>query len=290
LKLNQSDTTNPFYIISHFQAKPLLAGQRTGQETLSTSLDLGLSSVEVSLTGQGVGLPDGSMLSWEDVQIVKDNESACFNIEDGRPEKIHFFSTEFNRVYSLMPTRKAPTMLISGIPMHRIKNVDPWQDTQEKVKAIAPVSGRVLDTATGLGYTAIAAAESAEWVTTIELDPTVLELCRLNPWSQKLFDESRIEQRIGDAWDVIETLEEESYARILHDPPTFSLAGHLFSGDFYRELYRVLRRHGRLFHYIGDPNSKSGRNTTRGVVKRLQEAGFGRVVPTPKAFGVTAYK
>ena len=127
-------------------------------------------------------------------------------------------------------------------------------------------------------------------MTTIELDPTVLELCRLNPWSQKLFDSSRIEQRIGDAWDVIETLEEESYSRILHDPPTFSLAGHLFSGDFYRELYRVLRRNGRLFHYIGDPNSKSGRNTTRGVIKRLKEAGFKQVIPKSRAFGVAAYK
>jgi hypothetical protein len=230
------------------------------------------------------------MLGWEDVTAVSENENTCYVVEDGRLEKIQFFSETLNRVYSLYPTEKAPTMLISGIPMHRIKGVNPVQDTNEKVKSIAPLTGKVLDTATGLGYTAIAAAETAESVTTIELDPTVLELCRLNPWSQRLFDNPGIDQRIGDAWDVIETLPDESYGRILHDPPTLSLAGHLYSADFYRELYRVLKRNSRLFHYIGDPASKSGRNTTRGVIRRLQEAGFNRVVPKPKAFGVAAYK
>ncbi|MFZ0544055.1 MAG: methyltransferase domain-containing protein [Candidatus Promineifilaceae bacterium] len=278
------------YVLSHFQAQTLLKAYQGSLTILAVSLDLGISSVEISLKGTGVELPDGSMLGWEDVTAVSQNENACYLVEDGRLEKIQFFSETLNRVYTLYPTSSAPTMLISGIPMHRIKGVDPMQDTHEKIKSIAPLTGTVLDTATGLGYTAIAAAETAESVTTIELDPTVLELCRLNPWSQKLFDHPRIEQLIGDTWDVIETLPDESYSRILHDPPVFSLAGHLYSGDFYRELFRVLKRNGRLFHYIGDPNSKSGRNTTRGVIKRLQEAGFGRVVHKPKAFGVAAYK
>jgi predicted methyltransferase len=52
----------------------------------------------------------------------------------------------------------------------------------------------------------------------------------------------------------------------------------------------VLRRGGRLFHYIGDLDSKSGRTVVRGAVRRLQEAGFSRVVRHPKAFGVVAYK
>ena len=70
----------------------------------------------------------------------------------------------------------------------------------------------------------------------------------------------------------------------------FSLAGELYSGEFYRHLYRVLARKGRLFHYIGDLESRSGRNVARGVVRRLQEAGFSRVVRRPEAFGVVAYK
>jgi len=52
----------------------------------------------------------------------------------------------------------------------------------------------------------------------------------------------------------------------------------------------VLKRGGRLFHYIGDPNSKASGNVTKGVMRRLQDAGFKRVVRRPEAFGVVAYK
>lgn len=278
------------YVISHFQATPLLYAYKRGFASATISLSLEINAVEVTLSNIGVELPDGTIVSWKDVTAVSENENACYVLENGRPEKIQFFSETLNRAYTLYPTETAPTMLISGIPMHRIKGISPDQSSRAMVNAIAPVTGPVLDTATGLGYTAIAAAETAESITTIEIDPTVLEICKLNPWSQDLFTNPRIEQRIGDTWDVIETLPDSSYTHILHDPPTFSLAGHLFSGDFYRELYRVLKRNGRLFHYIGDPNSKSGGNITRGVIKRLKEAGFSRVTPKPKAFGVTAYK
>jgi predicted methyltransferase len=174
--------------------------------------------------------------------------------------------------------------------MHRIKDVDPWQDTQRKIAAIAPVSGAVLDTATGLGYTAILAARSAESVTTIELDPGAQAMARLNPWSQELFTSPKITQIMGDAYEAAPTLASESFERIIHDPPTFSLAGELYSGAFYRELYRILKRGGRLFHYIGDPNSKASGGVTRGALKRLQEAGFTRIVRRPEAYGVVGYK
>ena len=45
-----------------------------------------------------------------------------------------------------------------------------------------------------------------------------------------------------------------------------------------------------MFHYIGDPNSRTGASATKGVVRRLQEAGFSRIVLKPDAFGVTAYR
>ncbi|HAT44563.1 MAG TPA: spermine synthase, partial [Ktedonobacter sp.] len=47
---------------------------------------------------------------------------------------------------------------------------------------------------------------------------------------------------------------------------------------------------GRLFHYIGDLNSKSSGTVSKGVVRRLQEAGFTRVVRKSEAYGVVAYK
>lgn len=95
-------------------------------------------------------------------------------------------------------------------------------------------------------------------------------MARLNPWSQELFNNPKITQLMGDAYEVVPTFEDESFGRIIHDPPTFSLAGDLYSGVFYRELYRILKRGGRL----GDPNSKASGGVTRGALRRLQEAGF----------------
>ena len=51
--------------------------------------------------------------------------------------------------------------------------------------------------------------------------------------------------------------------------------GGLYSGEFYRELARVLRHRGRLFHYTGAPNRlTSGRDVTREVARRLKASGF----------------
>ena len=181
-------------------------------------------------------------------------------------------------------------MLIAGFVMHRIKDVDPMQDTLRKIAAISPIVGRVLDTATGLGYTAIEAAKTADEVVTIELDPGAQQIARLNPWSQALFQTPKIRQIMGDAYEVVQAFEDGSFSRIIHDPPTFSLAGELYSGVFYQQLFRVLKRGGRLYHYIGDPNSKASGGVTKGALKRLKEAGFARVVRKPEAYGVVAYK
>jgi predicted methyltransferase len=181
-------------------------------------------------------------------------------------------------------------MLVAGFPMHRIKASDPLRDTHRMIAALAPIHGRVLDTATGLGYTAIELARSAASVLTIELDPAAQEIARRNPWSRELFANARIEQRTGDACQVVPTLADGTFERVLHDPPTFALAGELYSEEFYRELYRVLKRGGKLFHYIGDPNSKSGRSVTRGVMARLKYVGFAGVAKREQAFGIIASK
>lgn len=280
----------PSYVLSHYQVKPILEARRHGAGAVTTSLDLGLTEAEVFVEETGVRLPDGRVLSWSLLEEIAGSESACFLLEDEGARKIHFFSEYLNRVYALYPTPSAPTMLVSGLPMHRVKGTDPWQDTMEKIRAIAPVGGHVLDTAMGLGYTAIQAGGTAQSVTTIELDPTVVEVCRLNPWSTELFRNPRIKRLLGDAFDVVETLDEASFQRIIHDPPTFSLAGHLYSEAFYRQLYRVLRPKGRLFHYIGDLESRSGAGVARGVRQRLVSAGFRRVVDRRRAFGVVAYR
>ncbi len=277
-------------VLSHFQAQQALDARRTGVEVVEVSLDLELSQSTVLLIRDGLVLPNEQIIYWDILMQIADSASSCFVVENGAARPIQFYSELTERLYSLYPTQGAPTMLISGIPMHRIKDTDPHSDTLEKVRAIKPLVGQVLDTATGLGYTAIEAARTAEHVTTIELDPAALEVCRLNPWSQGLFDETKVTQVIGDSFEVVAEMEPGSFTRVIHDPPAFSLAGDLYSGDFYSELYRVMRNHSRLFHYVGDPESKSGRNITAGVMRRLEQAGFRQVRRAPRAFGVVAEK
>ena len=277
-------------VLSHFQAARLFQDFEQGKLQSAVSLDLGLTQDEVRLETGGVLFPDGQRLDWQSLQDIGRQENSCFILENSALRKIQFFSEHTGRVYSLMPTAAAPTMLVSGIPMHRIKDTDPYQDTLEKIRAARPVVGQVLDTATGLGYTAIQAAKTAQRVITIELDPAALQVCRLNPWSQAFFTDPKISQRLGDSFEVIMEFEQASFSVVLHDPPAFSLAGDLYSTEFYAQAYRVLRRKGRMFHYIGDPESKSGRSLTAGVIRRLEQVGFQRVARAPRAFGVVAYK
>ena len=254
------------------------------------SLDLNLTESEVRLGSESVLFPGGETLSWGSIEEISENEVACYSVDGNAAKPIKGFSEFSGRVYGLMPTESAPTMLISGIPMHRIKDTNPREDTLNKIRALKPIRGDVLDTTTGLGYTAIEAAKTATHVVTIEIDPTAQEIARQNPWSQALFDNPKIEQMIGDAFDKIGEFEAESFSTIIHDPPMFSLAGDLYSREFYQQAFHVLKPNGRLFHYIGDPESKSGARITAGVIRRLQEAGFKRVTRAPQAFGVVAHK
>lgn len=277
-------------VLSYLQARQMLEAQRNGRSIVTVSTDLNLTGSEVKLQTEYVHFPTGESLDWKSIKEISDNETACYRVEGNAAKAIRGFSEFSGRVFGLMPTNSAPTTLISGIPMHRIKDTDPHHDTLNKIKAIKPVMGDVLDTTTGLGYTAIEAAKTARRVVTIEIDPMAQEIARLNPWSQALFENPKIIQVIGDAFDEIEKFEAESFSVILHDPPMFSLAGDLYSLAFYQQALRVLKHNGRIFHYVGDPESKTGARVTAGVIRRLQEAGFTRVVRAPRAFGVVAYK
>lgn len=277
-------------VLSHYQVGPVVEARRNGKTSVEISPDLGLSTCTVDLDQEGVRFGGGEILGWEDAEKITRNENACYLLRENALEKIQTFSEMTNRAYSLYPTESAPTMLVAGFPMHRIKGTDPYRAAMAMVKTLAPVAGRVLDTATGLGYTAIELAKTAKHVITIELDPAAQEIARQNPWSSALFDNAKIEQRMGDSFEMVPTFAEHAFDAILHDPPTMALAGDLYGIEFYRELYRVLRHGGKLFHYIGDPDSKFGAGMTRGVVQRLKGAGFKTVKAAAQAFGVVAMK
>ena len=125
-------------------------------------------------------------------------------------------------------------------------------------------------------------------MTTIELDRAMTLMCRMNPHSAELFS-GNIRQLYGNGADVVPTLPDASFDRIVHDPPTFALAGELFSETFYDDLLRVLKPKGVLYHYIGDPASKSAGNVARRRGGAAQEGTASRrVVIDYEAHGILA--
>jgi len=280
----------PPIVLSHYQVEPILRARQRGDRAVSVSVDLGLTTSEAVLDHDSVLFANGETLDWTALAEIARSRTKCFAVEASSIREIKVFSEHTNWLRTLMPTAGAPTTLVSGTLMHRVKDTDPYRDTLSKIRVIAPLSGRVLDTATGLGYTAIEAAKTADEVVTIELDPAAIEIARQNPWSRPLFDNPKITIVIGDAVEEVRSLPKGYFSHIIHDPPVIGLAGELYSLAFYRELSRVLAPGGRLFHYIGDLESRSGGLVTPGVIRRLQEAGFTRVVRRPEAFGVTAQR
>lgn len=276
-------------VISCYQAAPLLKARESGLTNARCSFDLGRTEVEVALAAAGVAGPGFPHIAWSSLESIADTDSVCFAIDEaGETSPLRVYSDASARSFQLWPTPSSPALLISGFLMHRIRDVAPDEGAARMVRALGKVHGRVLDTTSGLGYAAIAASRTASEVVTIEIEPVVRELARQNPWSRELFESPKLTLLDGDSASILPTLEPASFAAILHDPPAINLAGDLYSAAFYGLLHRLLTRGGKLFHYIGDANSPSGSRTTRGVVKRLHEAGFSRVTILQDAFGVLA--
>ncbi len=275
-------------VVSHYEVRPLLEAYRRGLREVETTPDLGRTRVVVHLDAAGIHYPEGIVLPWAGVEDMLAHPNVCFRVDRSGWHRLQRYSPVSGRVVALFPTGTAPTVTLSGIPMHRIQGTDPWRDTEAKIRAARP-RGRVLDTCTGLGYTALAAARRATFVLSVEIDPAVLALARENPWSRDLFALAHVHLVLADVVDIVAGLPAAFFDVIVHDPPMFRLAGELYSAAFYRDLYRILRPGGRLFHYVGSPEKKMARNVTRGVAQRLREAGF-HVRPAREAFGLVALR
>jgi hypothetical protein len=175
--------------------------------------------------------------------------------------------------------------------MHISKGTDPFASAAAMAQQAVRKGDKVLDCCSGLGYAAIAAHRlGASEVLSIELSSEVMGLRSQNPWSNDL-GQAGIVQRQGSSYELISTLPAAYFDSVIHDPPRFSLAGELYSEEFYREIFRVLRRDGRLFHYTGNPHVvKKGSSFVDGVIQRLKAAGFRHIQKVEHLMGVSAQK
>jgi len=237
------------------------------------SLDLGLSETEVMHTDAGISLGTGEAIEYDILGKIADKDDSAYFLRDGSAFQVALAGRHF---YKLLPTEGAPTLEIDGVRMHRTSGTTPERDAEAKLASLGLEGGRVLDTCTGLGYTAVEAAKrGAEAVVTVELEPAVLRVAIMNPWSTPLFNDARIHKIVGDSYALADALPPSFFDFVVHDPPRHRRAGHLYGLDFHRKIHRLLRPGGSLFHYTGEPRSKyRGVNLHGGVAARLAKAGF----------------
>jgi hypothetical protein len=252
-------------------------------ENLDLSLDLGVSQTRIDVSD-----PIWEVDKLE--KIVKDPDSIYF-IRDGDTYKAALSTDHFYKLHPTGPTT-APALLIDGVLMHRVKDINPIEDAAMKAELCARKGIDMLEICTGLGYSTIACLRrGVKSIVTVEKDSSVIELARLNPWSKDLFTDKRVSTIQGDASEKIEEFDDNTFHAIMHDPPRFSMGSELYTSDFYSQLYRVLKPKGVLYHYVGSPGSKHRkRDLQKGILTRLREVGFKQVKRNESTLGVVARK
>jgi len=278
----------PGYYLHSINARQALEAIAKGLSCIRLSTDLNLSERDFFLSDQGLVLDEDNLLSIVELKRIVKKTKRIYLYLDGDMVPLEDRSSGY---YKLVPTSGAPLLEISGVKMHISKGTDPFTSASEMAQQAVRKGDKVLDCCSGLGYAAIAAHRlGASEVLSIELSREVMGLRAQNPWSNDLGQEG-IVQRQGSSFELIGAMPATSFDSVIHDPPRFSLAGELYSEEFYREIFRVLRRDGRLFHYTGNPHVvKKGSSFVDGVIRRLKAAGFRHVEKVEHLMGVSAQK
>jgi len=108
-------------------------------------------------------------------------------------------------------------------------------------------------------------------VVSVEFSENTIALQRYNPWSKNYLDDECIERIHGDVAEVIMEFDNGYFDCIMHDPPRFTLAEHLYGGEFLESLHNKLRSGGLLAFYTGEPyRASKGTSFVDNLVKRLQ--------------------
>jgi len=259
-----------------------ILNQKTGS-CFKAKVDFGLRQVNVCVDCENIRFEENNIISAK--EKIKDN--FCYLINDNKIEPLAYFSEATNRFYKLTPTNDWPTLSIGSVPMHKLSS--PMKDTEKKISLIGPY-GLVLDTCMGLGYSAILASKAAKNVITFEKDENVYDLAKLNPLSEALFSSENIEIRREDISETIKSFSENHFDCIIHDPPTFKLAPELFTEAFYKELYRVLRKNGKAFHYTPLYKISQGYDFPSKIEKKLKKTGFKVLEFRPQDGGIVCKK
>ncbi len=249
---------------------------------IDISLDLGLTHSMIIKSDNSIKLPDGQTI---DIGILKKVNRRrqlgdCFLIKDNSLLFIYLF--ENNSSYKLYEPGidLSPTLWINGSVMHMISHSVPIEESRMKVKMLGKLHGNVLDTCFGLGYSAIELSKSgADKVHSYEISKSSLEIAKVNPWSREAFSNPKIELNNMDVSKGIMSMRVEEYDFIFHDPPNIKMGGDLYSLEFYRGLFRVLKPNGILYHFIGSgrESAKHKSDYVKGVISRLGMAGFRKI-------------
>ncbi|MBW3015553.1 methyltransferase domain-containing protein [Candidatus Woesearchaeota archaeon] len=249
-------------IISTSELRKIEEALHSRLKEVEVSLDLGLSERKIKLG------KDRFYIGEELVKIPKlrRDDKNCYVLVDGKLRKVQWIGEDTRFLYKLVPTSNKPILQVSGTSMHKKDFVIRVEN--EKLK------GHVLDAGTGLGYTAIAASETADKVITVELDQNVIEMQKLNPWSKELFESNKIDARVGDIVVWLKKFKDDEFDYLILDGGTPKSSGDFFSLKNYKEAYRVLKKGGKLFHYLPKPQIKAGRDFAAECVKRMEKVGF----------------
>ena len=259
-------------LVTAAAAEEILAALERGVSSVDVSLDLNLSRERIDLR-PGEAVLRSVVVGFDLLRKVLKKTAVVFTVHEDGLDAVEVRGAGYAK---LVPTEGAPTIELSGIRMHRTAGIDPFEDARLKAAAVVRYGDVILDTCGGIGYTATWARRlGAKRVVSVEVNPVVIELRRLNPWSREYLEDPAIEKIEGDAAELIESLADRSFTAILHDPPRFSLAGHLYGTEFIAQMRRVLVPGGRLMFYTGEPYRRGrGRDFVDGVRHRLGSAGF----------------
>ncbi|MGB9638213.1 MAG: methyltransferase domain-containing protein [bacterium] len=262
--------------------------QNNKENFILLNLDLNLTNKQyrVYLEKDGIYFPQVNLkLDYDLVKKYSKKEELLYLIREDGIIPLIFFENKSYRILSTIP----PSLEIDGIRMHTT-NVS--NEIDQKIEILKIKKGqKVLDTCCGFGYTATAAAKKGAKVITIELDPFVIKLAKLNPYSKNLFDNKNIILILGDSTKILKNNIEDYFDVIIHDPPKLSpKTGNLYSNELYIIFYKLLKPNGVLFHYIGNPGKKyRNKDLLHTISKRLSEIGF-KVKKDQNLQSLIAYK